>query len=53
VKPILLGADDAKANLYPMVGARDASTHVQFNFGADLAAEPFKYDLSHLEDVDA
>jgi hypothetical protein len=53
VKPILLGSDDAKGKLYPIVSASGSSIAVEFNFGSDLAAKPFKYALSHLSMVDA
>jgi hypothetical protein len=53
VKPILLGSEDAKENLYPTVTAYDLDVQVDFNFGADLAAKPFKYELSQLDVVDA
>jgi hypothetical protein len=48
VKPILLGAEDAKANLYPMVSDGHSGTVVEFNFGSDLAAKPFRYSLFQL-----
>jgi hypothetical protein len=53
VKPILLGAEDAKANLYPIVTDGNRITVVEFNFGTDLAAKPFKYSLFQLHMVDA
>ena len=52
MKPIPLGADDAKANLYPTMSAYNSGTEVEFNFGADLAAKPFKYKLSQLDVMD-
>jgi hypothetical protein len=52
VKPILLGADEAKGHLFPTVSAYRDGNMIVANFGADLVAKPFLYDLSQLEVVD-
>jgi hypothetical protein len=51
-KPILLGPSNAEACMYPIVSAYDPGTEVVFNFGADLVAKPFRYELAHLAVID-
>ena len=41
------------ADLYPIVSASGYEHELEFNFGADLAAKPFKYELAKLNIVDA
>ena len=46
-KPILLGPDDAKADLYPILSTKEPDDEVEFNFSG-----PFRYSLAHLNVVD-
>jgi hypothetical protein len=43
---------DVKGDLYPTVTAASMSDVVEANFGADLEANPFKFDLACLRVID-
>jgi hypothetical protein len=46
--------EDGKADLYPVVTRYniDVDLKLEFNFGADLLAKPFKYEFAQLNIVD-